>query len=105
MIVPERLLHGITGLPEEELRGALSHLQTGEFLYESNLYPKLEYKFTHALINEVVYGSLLHERRTALHAQTAAAIERLTAAICSTRLKRSRTTRFAASYGKKPPTI
>jgi len=77
MIVPERLLQGITGLPEEELRGALSHLQTGEFLYESNLYPKLEYKFTHALINEVVYGALLHERRTALHAQTAAAIERL----------------------------
>ncbi len=66
MIVPERLLHGITGLPEEELRGALSHLQTGEFLYESNLYPKLEYKFTHALINEVVYGALLHERKTAL---------------------------------------
>ncbi|MGZ8479477.1 MAG: ATP-binding protein [Candidatus Binatia bacterium] len=77
MIVPERLLHGVTGLPEAELRGALSHLQTGEFLYESNLYPKLEYKFTHALINEVVYGALLHERKTALHAQTVAAIERL----------------------------
>ncbi|HWH79146.1 MAG TPA: adenylate/guanylate cyclase domain-containing protein, partial [Candidatus Binatus sp.] len=77
MIVPEHLLRAVAGLPEEELRGALSHLQSGEFLYESSLFPKLEYKFTHALINEVVYGALLHERRTTLHGKTLAVIEGL----------------------------
>jgi tetratricopeptide (TPR) repeat protein len=77
MIVPERVLHGVAGLPEEELSGALGHLQDEEFLFQSSLFPKLEYKFTHALINEVVYGALLHERRNALHAKTLAVLEKL----------------------------
>jgi len=77
VVVPERLLRGATDLPEVELRRALANLQAAEFLYESSLFPELEYKFTHALINEVAYGALLHERRAALHARTLSALEML----------------------------
>jgi class 3 adenylate cyclase/tetratricopeptide (TPR) repeat protein len=62
---------------EEDLRGALVHLQAAEFLYETNLFPVLEYAFKHALTHQVAYGSLLQERRKALHARTVDAIEML----------------------------
>jgi class 3 adenylate cyclase/tetratricopeptide (TPR) repeat protein len=53
----------------------LSALQAGEFLYESSLFPELEYTFRHALINEVAYGALLHDRRISLHARIFAVME------------------------------
>src|SRR5262245_60761036 len=71
------LLQAIVDLSEEELRRGLEHLQTAEFLYETSLFPELEYIFKHALTHEVAYGSLLQERRRALHAGIVAAIERL----------------------------
>jgi predicted ATPase len=37
----------------------------------------LEYTFKHALTHEVAYGSLLHERRRALHMRIVDAIERI----------------------------
>lgn len=77
VVVPDRLLRGVSDLPETELRRALANLQAAEFLYESALFPELEFKFSHALINEVVYGALLHERRTALHAKTMATLDAL----------------------------
>lgn len=80
VVVPERLLRAVMGISDEELRNALTNLQAGEFLYESQLFPNLQYRFTHALINEVVYGALLQERRTALHAKTLASLECLTGA-------------------------
>ena len=75
--VPFPLLQAIAELPEEALRGALTHLQAAEFLYEASLFPELEYTFKHALTQEVAYGSLLQERRRALHARIVEAIERL----------------------------
>src|SRR5438309_9699044 len=63
--------------PEEELRRGLGHLQAAECLYETSLFPELEYTFKHALTHEVAYGGLLHERRRALHARIVTAIERL----------------------------
>jgi class 3 adenylate cyclase/tetratricopeptide (TPR) repeat protein len=75
--VPFPLLQAIAELPEETLRGALTHLQAAEFLYEANLFPDVEYTFKHALTQEVAYGSLLQERRRTLHARIVAAIERL----------------------------
>src|SRR4029453_10103600 len=71
------LLQAITALSEEALRGVLAHLQTAEFLYEASLFPEIEYTFKHALTQEVAYGSLLQERRRALHARIVEAIERL----------------------------
>jgi len=75
--VPFALLQAIADLPEEALPRGLEHLQAAEFLYETGLYPDLEYSFKHALTHEVAYGGLLHERRRDLHARIVEAIERL----------------------------
>jgi class 3 adenylate cyclase/tetratricopeptide (TPR) repeat protein len=71
------LLHAIAELPDEELRRSLAQLQTAEFLYEARLFPDLEYTFKHALTHEVAYGSVLQERRRALHARIVVALEQL----------------------------
>jgi class 3 adenylate cyclase/tetratricopeptide (TPR) repeat protein len=73
--VPARLLRAVAGLPEEELHGILESLQAAEFLHESSLFPELEYRFNHALSNEVAYGALLKERRCELHGQIFHALE------------------------------
>ena len=75
--VPERLLERIAGLDRDALRGALRRLVQSEFLYEASLYPESEYAFKHPLTREVAYASLLKERRRALHADVAKALEAL----------------------------
>jgi predicted ATPase len=52
-------------------------LQNKEFLYEQPAFPEVEYLFKHALTQEVAYGTVLHERRKALHERTAQAMEAL----------------------------
>jgi tetratricopeptide (TPR) repeat protein len=71
------LLQAIAEVPEENLHRGLSRLQAAEFLYETRLFPEHEYTFKHALTHEVAYGSLLQERRRALHARIVEALERL----------------------------
>ena len=78
VIVPLRLLRAVAELSEDELHRYLAHLQAAEFLYETNLFPELEYTFKHALTNEVAYGALLHDRRTALHSQILCVLEETT---------------------------
>src|SRR5262249_52044118 len=73
--VPFALLQAMAELREEPLRHGLDHLQAAEFLYETGLYPDLEYTFKHALTHEVTYGGLLQERRRDLHARIVEAIE------------------------------
>jgi tetratricopeptide (TPR) repeat protein len=75
--VPLALLQTIAELPEAALRGALDRLQAAEFVYETGLFPDLEYTFKHALTHEVTYGGLLQERRRELHARIVGALERL----------------------------
>jgi class 3 adenylate cyclase/tetratricopeptide (TPR) repeat protein len=75
--VPFALLHSVAGEDESELRRGLARLQAAEFLYETRLFPELEYTFKHALTHEVAYAGLVHERRRALHAAIVTAIERL----------------------------
>src|SRR5437899_1979835 len=75
--VPFALLEPIADLPAELLRAGLDRLQAAEFLYETGLYPDLEYSFKHALTHEVTYGGLLQERRRELHARVVDAIERV----------------------------
>ncbi len=75
--VPMPLLLAIADAPEHEVRAELTHLQAAEFLYETRLFPDLEYTFKHALTHEVAYGGLLHERQRALHARITEALERL----------------------------
>ena len=75
--VPFALLARLAELEDETLRRGLVHLQAAEFLYETNLFPELEYTFKHALTHEVAYGGLLQERRRAVHARVVEGIERL----------------------------
>jgi class 3 adenylate cyclase/tetratricopeptide (TPR) repeat protein len=75
--VPMPLLLAIADTAEPEVRAELTRLQAAEFLYETRLFPDLEYTFKHALTHEVAYGGLLHDRQRALHARIAEAIERL----------------------------
>jgi tetratricopeptide (TPR) repeat protein len=75
--VPFALLQAVAELPDEQLRRGLAQLQAAELLYEASLFPELEYTFKHALTQEVAYGSLLQERRRALHGRVVEAIERL----------------------------
>jgi predicted ATPase/class 3 adenylate cyclase len=77
VIVPSGLLRDVSGVADEQLSECLADLQAAEFLYESNLFPEIEYAFKHALTNEVVYNALLHERRTAIHASVVHALEQI----------------------------
>src|SRR5205823_1989490 len=73
--VPFLLLHAIAAERETALRQGLAELQAAEFLYETRLFPELEYTLKHALTHEIAYGSLLQERRRTLHARVVDAIE------------------------------
>ena len=73
------LLQAIAEVSEDAIYRGLAHLQAAEFLYETRLFPEREYTFKHALTHEVAYGSLLQERRRALHAQIMQALETLAA--------------------------
>ena len=75
--VPWPLLQAIADTTDEALYRSLAHLQAAEFLYEASLFPDRAYTFKHALTHEVAYGSLLQERRRALHARIVEALERL----------------------------
>ena len=75
VIVPFSLLQAVAEVGDEDLRLYLTHLQTAEFLYETNLFPELEYSFKHAITSEVAYGELLRARKVALHSQILKAIE------------------------------
>jgi len=71
------LLHAISGLPEDELRGLLDDVQAAEFLYATQLFPDLQYTFTHSLTHDVTYNGVLLERRRDIHARIVEAIEKL----------------------------
>src|SRR5262249_14237898 len=75
--VPLSLVQAIAEVPEAVLHRGLAHLQAAEFLYETRLFPEREYTFKHALTHEVAYGSLLQERRHALHAHIVETLEAL----------------------------
>lgn len=75
VIIPFDLLQAVSELPDDQLFEYLTHLRSAEFIYETNLFPTLEYTFKHALTNEVAYGALLHDRRVALHARVVSALE------------------------------
>jgi class 3 adenylate cyclase/tetratricopeptide (TPR) repeat protein len=71
------LLLAIADAAEHQVRAELTRLQAAEFLYETRLFPDLEYTFKHALTHEVAYQGLLHEQQRVLHARITEAIEQL----------------------------
>jgi class 3 adenylate cyclase/tetratricopeptide (TPR) repeat protein len=69
------ILEVLAGLSPQRLRGSLTNLQKAQMLYESALFPDLEYSFNHYLTHEVAYSTLTLRQRTALHGKIALAIE------------------------------
>jgi class 3 adenylate cyclase/tetratricopeptide (TPR) repeat protein len=53
----------------------LQTLKQAELIYETRFFPEVEYRFKHAVIQDVAYHSLLLRRRQALHGSIAQAIE------------------------------
>jgi tetratricopeptide (TPR) repeat protein len=99
--VPFALLREVMDVDPAELRGGLAGLQASEFLYETQLFPDIQYTFRHTLTHEVAYGSVVSERRRGLHARVAAAIERLHAGRLAEQVERlSHHTVRAELWGK-----
>ncbi len=71
------ILQVVAQLPEDALGRSLIHLKAAELLYETTLAPETEYTFKHVLTQEVAYGSILENRRQALHARIVEAVEQL----------------------------
>ncbi|UCH48783.1 MAG: AAA family ATPase [Betaproteobacteria bacterium] len=75
--VPHVLLIEISEQSQAQLEQSLDRLRAAEFMYETRLFPDLEFTFKHALTHEVAYGSLLQEQRKVLHQRIVEAIERV----------------------------
>ena len=69
------VLETIQEAPISEWSKYLDVLKESDFIYESALYPIVEYAFKHPLTHEVAYNSQLAGRRAQAHAAVARAIE------------------------------
>src|SRR2546426_1655736 len=75
--LPRSLLAAVCDVVVAGLDDALAALRRTEFLFETALYPHVEYAFKHPLTHEVAYQSQLAARRTAVHRAVAQAMETL----------------------------
>lgn len=71
-----RVLRAIAD-PGSDVDGDLGRLELAELVRLRERIPELEYIFRHALVQEAAYGSILVERRRAIHGSVARAIESL----------------------------
>ena len=72
---PLALIERVAAADGEDLQRMLASLQLAEFIHELPAFPDAAYVFKHALTQEVAYGSVLAERRKALHHRIGEAIE------------------------------
>ena len=70
-----RLLAAVADKPEAELQSALDRLVAAGLLFRQGVPPHATYLFKHALVQDVAYGTLLRERRRALHARIAEIVD------------------------------
>jgi class 3 adenylate cyclase/tetratricopeptide (TPR) repeat protein len=61
----------------DDVEGGLGRLEAAELVRLRSQLPELEYIFKHALVQEAAYGSILAERRRAIHRAVGQAIESL----------------------------
>jgi class 3 adenylate cyclase/tetratricopeptide (TPR) repeat protein len=61
----------------DDVEGGLGRLEAAELIRLRQQVPELEYIFKHALVQEAAYGSILVERRRAIHGAVGQAIESL----------------------------
>jgi class 3 adenylate cyclase/tetratricopeptide (TPR) repeat protein len=71
-----RLLGRVSGR-QADIAGHLEALKRLDLIHEARFFPRLEYRFKHAVIQDVVYKSLLAPRRQALHTLVGRSIEEL----------------------------
>ena len=69
------LIAAISPLRDRELEDALNQLVESEMLFRRSDFPETQYRFKHALIQEVSYSSLLRSKRQQLHTQIARMFE------------------------------
>jgi predicted ATPase len=69
------LLREISPLEETRLTGTLNRLVDAELLEEYSSPPRLDYHFTHALIRDAAYDSLLRSRRRQYHREIAEVLQ------------------------------
>ncbi|MGO9566604.1 MAG: AAA family ATPase, partial [Desulfomonilaceae bacterium] len=69
------LIKAVTDVPEQELLSHLSVLKDAELLYERGIFPQSTFIFRHALTREVVYESILTNRKKGLHQKIGKTIE------------------------------
>lgn len=71
------LIKRVMGLQEQALLSNLSILKDSELLYERGIFPQSMYVFKNALTREVIYDSILTERKNKLHEEIGNATEEL----------------------------
>jgi hypothetical protein len=69
------LLAAVARKPDVELQSALDRLIAAGLLFRHGMPPHATYLFKHALVQDAAYGTLLRERRRALHARIADTLE------------------------------
>ena len=74
--VSPQLLAAVTGMPAPQLQSHLWSLEILDFLVESRWLASVEYEFSHDLVREVAYDSILRPQREDLHRRILAALER-----------------------------
>ena len=78
------LLVAVAGMSEAELASALVRLVAAGLLFRQGVPPHAIYLFKHALVQDAACGTLLRERRRALHAHIAETLENQFAEIVET---------------------
>src|SRR6185312_5676163 len=69
------LLAAVVLKPDAALNSALERLIEAGLLFRQGMPPHASYLFKHALVQDAAYGTLLRERRRALHARIAEMLE------------------------------
>lgn len=72
-----QLIEQVTGFENVRLMEILNILKKSELIIERGIAPESVYIFRHALIRDVIYGSILRKRKKRLHEQIGNAIESL----------------------------
>jgi predicted ATPase len=71
------LIQEVIGIPEMELLSRLSYLKEAELIFERGIFPRMTYIFQHAMTRELLYDSLLKEKRREYHQDVGLAMEKL----------------------------
>ena len=69
------LLDAVARKPKDELDSALDRLLAAGLVFRKGVPPDTSYLFKHALVQDAAHGTLLRERRRALHARIAETLE------------------------------